>query len=235
MHMINSDRNILSAALAALIDHTILRADASSADVESLCAEAIQHGFFSVCVNSSWVPLCRTLLEKSNVRVCAVAGFPLGAQLTRSKVQEARDAMAEGATEIDMVIHVGRLRSGDAAYVRDDIRAVVDVCKTEGALTKVILETCLLNDDEKVRVCEFCMEARADFVKTSTGFSSGGATEEDIALMARIVTPEGLGVKASGGVRSYDDALRMIAAGATRIGASSSVKIMEQARSRTTS
>ncbi len=216
--------------LAQMIDHTILKPDASRADVEKLCREAIEYEFFSVCVNPYWVPLVAGLLRSSPVKVCAVVGFPLGAQSAEIKALEARKAIGEGAREIDMVINVGALKSGDDVTVLDDIRAVVEACKEGQALSKVILENCLLTAAEKVRACELSMEAQANFVKTSTGFSNGGATAEDIALMARTVAPKKLGVKASGGVRTLDDALRMIAAGATRIGASSSVKILEEAR-----
>lgn len=219
-------------SLAKMIDHTILKPDASRADVEQLCREAAKHGFFSVCVNSTWVPLARDLLRDSNVKVCAVVGFPLGAMSPQIKALEARKAIREGAKEIDMVINVGALKSGDDKLVLQDIRAVVEACKDGRALCKVILENSLLTDEEKVRACELSMQARADFVKTSTGFSTGGATADDIALMARTVASRKLGVKASGGVRTYDDAMKMIAAGATRIGASSSVKILEEARAR---
>lgn len=218
--------------LAQMIDHTILKPDAAKADVEKLCREAVEHEFFSVCVNSHWVPLARDLLRGSSVKVCAVVGFPLGAQPAQIKALEARKAIREGAREIDMVINIGALKSGDDQTVLNDIRAVVEACKDGRALSKVILENSLLTDTEKVRACELCMQARADFVKTSTGFSTGGATAEDIALMARTVASKKLGVKASGGVRTLDDALRMIAAGATRIGASSSVKILEEARTK---
>jgi deoxyribose-phosphate aldolase len=224
--------HVSAAALAQMIDHTILKADASRADVEKLCREAIAHNFFSVCVNSSWVPLARDLVRDSTVKVCAVVGFPLGAMPPDIKAMEARKAIREGAREIDMVINVGAMKSGDYEQVLEDIRAVVEVCKEGRALSKVIFENSLLTDDEKIRACELSMQARADYVKTSTGFSTGGATAEDIALMARTVAPKKLGVKASGGVRTYADAMKMIAAGATRIGASSSVKIMEEARSR---
>ena len=175
---------------------------------------------------------CKTLLRGTPVKVCCVVGFPLGAQSPEIKALEARKAIREGANEIDMVINIGALKSKDEALVLRDIRAVVEASKDGRALSKVIFETALLTDDEKVKACELSMKAGADYVKTSTGFSSGGATVEDIALMARTVAPKKLGVKASGGVRTYDDAIRMIAAGATRIGASSSVKIVEEARAR---
>lgn len=216
--------------LARMIDHTILRADASRADVEKLCREAVAHNFFSVCVNSTWVSLAKQMVKESDVKVCAVVGFPLGAQPPDIKALEARKAIREGAKEIDMVINIGALKSGDLDLVLKDIRAVVEVCKDGRALSKVILENSLLTDDEKIRACELSMKARADFVKTSTGFSTGGATPEDIALMARTVASKKMGVKASGGVRTYADAIKVISAGATRIGSSNSVKIIEEAR-----
>lgn len=226
----NAGRPVIPPAeLATLIDHTLLRPDATRADVETLCREAIQHGFFSVCVNPAHVPLAASLVRGTPVKVCAVVGFPLGAQTSEIKALEARRAIREGAREIDMVINIGALKGGDDELVRRDIRAVVEACKDGRALCKVILETALLTDEEKVRACELSMRAGADFVKTSTGFSSGGATVEDIALMARTVAPRRLGVKASGGVRTYADAVRMLEAGATRIGSSSSVKIVEEA------
>lgn len=216
--------------LAKMIDHTILRPDATKADVEKLCKEAVEHGFFSVCVNSSYAAFAAKLLKGSDVKLCCVVGFPLGAQPPDIKALEARKAIREGAKEIDMVINIGALKSGENDLVLKDIRAVVEACKDGRALCKVILETSFLSDEEKVRACELSMKARADFVKTSTGFSSSGATAEDIALMARTVAPKKLGVKASGGVRSYADAMKMIAAGATRIGSSNSVKMLEEAR-----
>ena len=217
------------AELAKLIDHTLLRPDATRSDVEKLCREAVQHHFFSVCVNPAHVPLAASLVRGTSVKVCAVVGFPLGAQTSEIKALEARRAIREGAREIDMVINIGALKGGDDELVLRDIRAVVEACKDGRALSKVILETVLLTDEEKVRACELSMRAGADFVKTSTGFSSGGATAEDIVLMARTVAPRRLGVKASGGVRTYADAVRMLEAGATRIGSSNSVKIVEEA------
>ena len=216
--------------VAKLIDHTLLKPDATAADVEKLCAEARQHGFFSVCVNPVFVPQVKGLLKGSPVKVCCVVGFPLGAQDPQIKLLEARKAIREGAQEVDMVVNVGALKGKDDALVLRDIRGVVEACKDGRALSKVILETSLLTDEEKVRACELSMKAGADYVKTSTGFSSGGATAEDIALMARTVAPRKLGVKASGGVRTYADLLKMVKAGATRVGASSSVKILEEAR-----
>lgn len=216
--------------VAKLIDHTLLKPDATAADVEKLCAEARQHGFFSVCVNPVFVPQVKRLLQGSTVKVCCVVGFPLGAQDPQIKLLEARKAIREGAQEVDMVVNVGALKGKDDALVLRDIRGVVEACKDGRALSKVILETSLLTDEEKVRACELSMKAGADYVKTSTGFSSGGATAEDIALMARTVAPKKLGVKASGGVRTYADLLKMVNAGATRVGASASVKILEEAR-----
>jgi len=216
--------------VAKLIDHTLLKPDAMASDVEKLCAEARQHGFFSVCVNPVFVPQVKKLLKGSTVKVCCVVGFPLGAQDSQIKLLEARKAIREGAQEVDMVVNVGALKGKDDALVLRDIRGVVEACKDGRALSKVILETSLLTDEEKVRACELSMKAGADYVKTSTGFSSGGATAEDIALMARTVAPKKLGVKASGGVRTYADLLKMVKAGATRVGASASVKILEEAR-----
>ncbi len=216
--------------VAKLIDHTLLKPDATAADVEKLCAEARQHGFFSVCVNPVFVPQVKGLLKGSSVKVCCVVGFPLGAQDPQIKLLEARKAIREGAQEVDMVVNVGALKGKDDALVLRDIRGVVEACKDGRALSKVILETALLTDEEKVRACELSMKAGADYVKTSTGFSSGGATAEDIALMARTVAPRKLGVKASGGIRTLADLVKMVKAGATRVGASASVKILEEAR-----
>jgi deoxyribose-phosphate aldolase len=216
--------------VARLIDHTLLKPDAMASDVEKLCAEARQHGFFSVCVNPVFVPQVKQLLRGSSVKVCCVVGFPLGAQDPQIKVLEARKAIREGAQEVDMVINVGALKGKDDALVLRDIRGVVEACKDGRALSKVILETALLTDEEKVRACELSMKAGADYVKTSTGFSTGGATAEDIALMARTVAPRKLGVKASGGVRTLRRPPEDGEAGATRVGASASVKILEEAR-----
>jgi deoxyribose-phosphate aldolase len=212
-----------------LIDHTILRPDTTRADIEQLCREARQHKFYSVCVNPTWVSLARQLLDSSGVKVCCVVGFPLGAQPPETKAMEARAAIRQGAKEIDMVINVGALKSGDDALVLRDIRSVVEACRDGSARCKVILETSLLANEEKGRACELAVKARADFVKTSTGFSTGGATVEDVALMSRIVREKGLGVKASGGIRSLADLRRMVQAGATRIGTSSGIKILQEA------
>jgi deoxyribose-phosphate aldolase len=216
--------------LVALIDHTLLKPEATPADIERLCDEARRHGFFSVCVNPSYVKQAATLLRGSPVKVCCVVGFPLGAQPPESKALEARRAIREGAREIDMVINIGALKGRDDAAVLKDIRAVVEACKDGRAASKVILETALLTDEEKVRACEISMKAGADFVKTSTGFGPGGATPADVALMSRTVASRKLGVKAAGGVRSYADVVAMVEAGATRVGSSSSVKIVEEAR-----
>jgi len=215
--------------VAKLIDHTVLKPEATAEDIDKLCAEAAQYGFYSVCVNPVWVPKAKQLLRGTTVKVCAVVGFPLGAQAPEIKILEARRALREGAQEIDMVINIGALKSKDDRLVARDIRGVVEVCDEARAVSKVILETALLSDEEKVRGCELSMKAGADFVKTSTGFSKGGATPEDIALMARVVAPRKLGVKASGGVRTYADLMKMVEAGATRVGSSNSVKILEEA------
>jgi deoxyribose-phosphate aldolase len=212
-----------------LIDHTILRPDTTKSDIEQLCREARQYKFYSVCVNPTWVSLARQLMDGSGVKVCCVVGFPLGAQPPETKAMEARAAIRQGAKEIDMVINVGALKSGDDALVLRDIRSVVEACRDGSARCKVILETSLLKNEEKVRACELAVQAHADFVKTSTGFSTGGATVEDVALMSRIVRDKKLGVKASGGVRSLAELRRMVQAGATRIGTSSGIKILQEA------
>jgi deoxyribose-phosphate aldolase len=213
-------------AIAALIDHTILKPEATRADVVKVCREAREYSFASVCVNPYWVPLVRAELAGSPVKVCTVVGFPLGATSTESKAAEAAVAVRDGAQEVDMVINVGALRSGDQDAVKADIRAVVKAAHTAGAIVKVILETALLDDTEKAVACMLAKEAGADFVKTSTGFGPSGATAHDIALMRRAVGSE-MGVKASGGIRTLEDLEAMTAAGATRIGASASVKIVE--------
>jgi len=218
--------------IAQMIDHTVLKPEAAREDITKLCREAREYHFFSVCVNPTYVAHAKRELAGSDVLVCAVVGFPLGASPPETKALEARRAIREGAREIDMVINVGAMKSGDQDLVYRDILAVMEACRDGGALLKVILETSLLTDSEKVRVCELAMKAGADFGKTSTGFGSAGATVADIALMARTVAPRGLGVKASGGVKSYDDALAMIRAGATRIGASSGINIVREAKDR---
>ena len=216
--------------LARLIDHTLLRPEATSADIERLCEEARRHNFFSVCLNPTYVKQAKALLRGCQVKVCCVVGFPLGAQPPEIKALEARRATREGAAEIDMVINIGALKSHDDDLVFKDIRGVVEVCKEGRAICKVILETVLLNDQDKVRACQLAMRAGADFVKTSTGFSSRGATVEDVELLARTVAPRRLGVKAAGGIRTYADVVKMIQAGATRVGCSASVKIVEEAQ-----
>ena len=215
--------------VAKLIDHTVLKPEATAEDIEKLCAEAAQYRFYSVCVNPVWVAKAKQLLRGTPVKVCAVVGFPLGAQAPEIKVLEARRALREGASEIDMVINIGALKSKDDRLVARDIRGVVEICDESRAVSKVILETALLNEEEKVRGCQLSMKAGADFVKTSTGFSKGGATVEDIRLMARTVAPRKLGVKASGGVRTYADVIKMVEAGATRVGSSNSVNIVQEA------
>jgi deoxyribose-phosphate aldolase len=208
-----------------------LKPEATRQDVERVCKEALEHHFASVCVNPVFVPLVRGLLPGSKVKNCAVIGFPLGANLSVSKVEEARAALAAGAEELDMVIHVGGLKAGDNDTVRTDIRGVVQAAHAGGAICKVIIEACLLTEEEKERACRMACEAGADFVKTSTGFNTSGATLADVALMRRIVGPT-VGVKASGGVRTLDDLLKMVDAGATRIGTSGGVKIVQEALTR---
>lgn len=215
--------------LAKMIDHTLLRADATQSEMVKLTEEAKQYQFASVCVNPGWVTYAAEQLKGTGVDICTVIGFPLGASTSETKGFETTDAIAKGATEVDMVINISALKDGKDDYVEQDIRAVVEAAAGK-ALVKVIIETCLLTDDEKVRACQAAVRAGADFVKTSTGFSNGGATPEDIALMRRTVGPD-VGVKASGGVRSLEDMQKMIEAGATRIGASSGVKIMQGGQS----
>ncbi len=211
--------------LARFIDHTLLRPDATAEDVDRLCEEARRFGFAAVCVNPTWVRRCARSLRGSGVRVASVVGFPFGAGTTEVKAMEARRAIRDGAREIDMVINVGALRSGDHDLVRRDIEKVMDACHEAGALGKVIIEAALLTDEEKVVVSHLASLARADYVKTSTGYGPGGATVHDVLLMRETVGPK-LGVKAAGGIRSAEDVREMIAAGATRIGASASVQIV---------
>lgn len=213
-------------SLANLIDHTALKPDTTKEQIKQLCREAAENKFASVCVNPSYVRLCSLLLKDSGVKVCTVIGFPLGATSTFVKVSETIEAIANGATEVDMVINVGAVKSGDFYYVRKDIQGVVNAAKGK-ALVKVILETCLLTDEEKVECCKICKDEGADFVKTSTGFSTGGATVADIKLMRKTVAPD-LGVKASGGIRDYETAKAMVEAGASRIGASASIAIINK-------
>lgn len=218
----------VDSAVARLIDHTILKPDASRADIEKVCAEARKYSFASVCVNAYWVPLVAKLLAGSPVKVCTVVGFPLGATTTATKVHETEEALRCGAQEIDMVLNVGALKTGDHERVKQDIQAVAECAHSGGAILKVILETCLLDDNQKAIACTLAKLAGADFVKTSTGFSTSGATAHDVALMRSIVGPD-IGVKASGGIRTRADVDAMAAAGASRIGASASVKIVEGA------
>jgi len=211
--------------LAALIDHPLLKPDATVSEIEQLCAEAIKFSFASVCINPGYVPLCARLCRGSDVKVCTVIGFPLGATSTASKAFEAEQAIRDGAQEVDMVINVGMLKTGEHDYVESDIVAVTGTARRARVLSKVIIETGLLTDEEKIKACVLAKRAGADFVKTSTGFAKGGATAGDVALMRRVVG-SAMGVKASGGVRSREDALTMVASGADRIGASASVKIV---------
>jgi len=215
--------------LAGMIDHTLLKPESNEAQIEALCAEAREHGFATVCVNPTWVALCARLLRGFPTRVCTVAGFPLGATLAEVKADETARVVADGASEVDMVINVGALKSGDYRLVERDIAGVAEACRRAGAISKVIIEAALLSDDEKVRACVLARAAGADFVKTSTGFGPGGATAADVALMRRVVGP-GMGVKAAGGVRDLQSARAMIEAGADRIGASVGVKIVDESR-----
>jgi deoxyribose-phosphate aldolase len=215
--------------VARLIDHTLLKPEATAAQVARLCDEAVEYGFGAVCINPVFVRLAAQRLQESGVAVCSVIGFPLGASTTAAKVYEARRAVADGAQEVDMVIHVGALRAGDGAAVRDDIAAAAQACHEGDALLKVIIEAVLLTDDQKVAACRAAQSAQADFVKTSTGFAGGGATIPDVRLMRKTVGSE-MGVKAAGGIGTYADLLAMVEAGATRIGASRSIQIMAEAQ-----
>jgi deoxyribose-phosphate aldolase len=217
--------------IASLIDHTILKPDATRDDILRVCREAREYEFASVCVNPYWVPLVASQLEGSPVKVCSVVGFPLGASTTEAKVCETESAIRLGATEIDMVLNIGALRSGDLETVKVDIAAVAEaVHRHQDAILKVIIETALLADPQKVTACELAVAAHADFVKTSTGFSTAGATAADVELMRRTVGPS-IGVKASGGIRTLEDFRKMVAAGASRVGASASTKIVDASRS----
>jgi deoxyribose-phosphate aldolase len=222
------------AGVASMIDHTLLKPDATRANIEELCREAAQFKFATVCVNPTWVALAAKLLAGSGVRVCSVIGFPLGATTPDVKGYETRRAIFDGAREIDMVISVGALKSGDLRVVECDIESVTTPCRDGGALSKVIIEAALLTEEEKITACTLAKAAGADYVKTSTGFGPGGATAADVALMRRVVGAE-MGVKAAGGVRDLEGMKAMIAAGATRVGASAGVKIVQQARGEQTS
>jgi len=215
--------------VAGMIDHTLLKPDATRQEIEKLCREAAQFHFATVCVNPTWVATAAQLLRRSGVGVCSVVGFPLGATTADVKHYETRRAIFDGAAEIDMVINVGALKSGDLNVVERDIAAVVGPCREAGVLSKVILEVALLSDDEKIAACTLSKAAGADFVKTSTGFASGGATAADVALMRRVVGAD-MGVKAAGGVRDYEGLKAMVAAGATRVGASAGVKIVQESQ-----
>jgi len=215
-------------SVASLIDHTLLKAEATKEDILRLCREAREYGFASVCLNPYWVPLAARELEASKVKVCTVVGFPLGANATSIKRAETETALRGGAREIDMVIQIGELRSGELSAVEADIRAVVEAAHAGGAIVKVILETALLTDEQKVAGCRCAEAAGADFVKTSTGFGPGGATTHDVALL-RSTVGDRMGVKAAGGIRTLEDLRKMVAAGANRIGASASVAILQSA------
>ena len=215
--------------VAAMIDHTLLKADATRAEIEALCREAAEYTFASVCVNPTWVATCARLLQGSPAKVCSVVGFPLGATTPDVKHYETRRALFDGAREIDMVINVGALKSGDLRVVERDIEAVTGPCRETGAISKVIIEAALLTDEEKVTACTLAKAAAADYVKTSTGFGPGGATAADVALMRRVVGDE-MGVKAAGGVKDLEALKAMVAAGATRIGASAGVRIVQQSK-----
>ena len=215
-------------SVAALIDHTLLKPDAMHSEIEDLCREAVRFGFATVCVNPTWVAMCARLLKGSGVGVCSVVGFPFGASTAEAKGYETRRAIFDGATEVDMVINVGSLKSGDLRAVVRDIEAVVVPCRECGVTSKVIIEAALLTEEEKVVACTLAKAARADYVKTSTGFGPGGATPDDVALMRRVVGT-GMGVKAAGGIRDLEGLKTMVAAGASRIGASTGVTIVQQA------
>lgn len=211
--------------IASFIDHTYLKPQGTDTEISALCSEAKEYGFYSVCINPCWIPLCRELLAGSGVKIAAVIGFPLGAMSSAAKAFEAEQAKKAGADELDMVINIGFLKAGKYDDVLNDIRGVVRVCRPDVRL-KAIIENCLLSDEEKIRACEIAVKAGADFVKTSTGFNGEGATVRDVALMRKTVGPD-IGVKAAGGVRTYEDAVGMIEAGATRIGTSGGVQIIK--------
>jgi len=216
------------AQIAAFIDHTLLKPTAVPAQIEALCQEAMEHGFAAVCVNPSHVKLAAQQLRHSAVKLCTVIGFPLGASTTAAKVFETKEAVELGAEEVDMVINIGALKARDDALVEYDIAGVVKAAHQGGAICKVIIETCFLSDEEKIRACQLAQKAGAEFVKTSTGFGGGGATAADVALMRQTLGPE-MGVKASGGIRTFADAKAMLGAGATRLGVSAGVKIAQEA------
>jgi len=216
--------------LARLIDHTMLKPDAVPAEIEHLCEEAIRYQFASVCINPGYVPLAAAKLAETRVEVCTVVGFPLGATTTTAKICEAEQALKDGATELDMVLRIGALKAGQREIVREDISAVADTVHGGGGVLKVIIETALLTDEEKALACELAQEGNADFVKTSTGFAASGAKVADVRLMRETVGPQ-MGVKAAGGIHSYDEAMAMVNAGASRLGASAGIQIVEGAPS----
>ncbi len=224
---LRADPNVYPHGVASLIDHTLLKPEASQADIERLCAEARQYGFATVCVNPTWVQYCAHALRGATARVCTVVGFPLGATLPEVKALETKRVIENGASEVDMVLNIGALKSNLYSLVHDDIEAVTSVCRRMGAISKVIIETALLADEEKVKAAVLVRTGDADFIKTSTGFASGGATVADVALLRRVVGPD-MGVKAAGGVRDLKSAKAMIDAGADRIGASVGVKIVRE-------
>ncbi len=216
--------------IAGLIDHTLLKPDATDKDIIKLCSEAEEYGFASVCISPTYVNLAAEKLKGTKIKVCTVIGFPSGAHLTVIKVEETLKAILDGAEEIDMVINIGALKSGNENLVYNDIKSVCAICKDKTVLSKVIIETALLSDKEKIVACNLTKKAGADYVKTSTGFASHGATVEDVTLMSNIVKESGIKVKAAGGIRSFSDLKAMIDAGASRIGASAGIKIVEEAK-----
>jgi deoxyribose-phosphate aldolase len=225
-----NDNKITTQEIASMIDHTLLKPEATLSEIGILCDEAMKYNFASVCVNPSYVSTCFDLVKSSNVKVCTVIGFPLGATTIQSKLMEAEEAIKNGAEELDMVINVGKLKDKNYDFILNDLKTIAHLAKKHLCTSKVILETCLLNDEEKVAACLVAEEAGLDFVKTSTGFSKGGATVHDVSLM-KFVIGDKLKVKASGGIRSYEDALNMINAGASRLGASAGVKIISGQKS----
>ena len=226
---LRADPSVYPHGVATLIDHTLLKPEATVTDIERLCSEAREHGFATVCVNPTWVEFCARALRGARARVCTVVGFPLGATLPEVKALETKRVIENGASEVDMVLNIGALKSNLFPLVHEDIEAVTSVCRRMGAISKVIIETALLNDEEKVKAAVLVRAGDADFIKTSTGFASGGATVADVALMRRVVGAE-MGVKAAGGVRDLDGLKAMVAAGATRVGASAGVKIVQESR-----
>ena len=227
------EQEVDAAEIAAIIDHTLLKPDATRNDIETLCREARELGFATVCVNPAWVARAAAQLAGSRVRVCAVAGFPLGATTPDAKSYETRRAIFDGAREVDMVINIGALKSGELDRVQRDIEAVTGLCREGDVVSKVIIEAALLTDEEKVTACTLAKAAGAGYVKTSTGFASGGATTADVRLMRRVVGPE-MGIKAAGGIRTLEELKAMVRAGATRIGTSAGARIIREIRSRST-